>query len=75
MSEKLTDRVRKTQGDLKKKGTKKENLPLSKAALDAMVLADHFSSIQPDVYVLPLDAMAGFCIIDNKNEISLAAVI
>lgn len=34
---------------------------LSKEAVAAIALAEQFDFIKPDEYILPLDAMAGFC--------------
>lgn len=74
MSEKLTEKVKKVQGDLNKEKVRRA-VTLSKEVLDALALADQFSSIQPEVYVLPLDAMGGFCVANAKTELVLEAAV
>jgi len=36
------------------------SVEFSPAQMDAMRMSDMFPSVQPDLYVLPLDAMGGF---------------
>ncbi|MER8626250.1 hypothetical protein [Mesorhizobium sp. M1143] len=74
MSEKLTEKVKKVQGDLNKEKVRRA-VTLRKEVLDALALADQFSSIQPEVYVLPLDAMGGFCVANAKTELVLEAAV
>lgn len=72
MSDKLTKQVKKAQDTL---GKDRKSAVLSKEALDALALSEEFSAIKPEVYVLPLDAMAGFCAANDKTEMVLEAVI
>ncbi len=68
MSKNLTERVKRVREKLSK------DAGLSKEALDAIALADKFPSVQPDVYVLPLDAMAGFCAAEGSSDPVLAVI-
>ena len=55
--------------DLQSKPSGNADQVLSPEAAHAMKLAEQFSEIQPEPYVLPLDAMAGFPVaVRNRTE-------
>ena len=52
LTEKAREKRKNAESELKEIFTKE--------ILDAMRLADQFSSVEPEPYILPLDALAGF---------------
>ena len=59
LAEKVKERVDETQSSAPGAGA------LSKEALEALELSERYSFIEPEPYILPLDALAGFA---NRSE-------
>lgn len=47
-----------------------DTVAFSPAQMDAMRMSDLFPSVEPDVHVLPLDAMGGFPISSRRLKLS-----
>ena len=66
----LVERVRERVSETQSSTSKAE--ALSKEALEALELSERYGFIEPEPYILPLDALAGFASRSEDEEVAEA---